>query len=370
MALFVKMTTNMNIFKKKFPSVTLFLLVVLSSQGAFAQSIAKYAGEFISTGVGARALGMGSAFVSVADDVTAGYWNAAGLASIESQQATAMHSERFAGIVSYDYAAYARPYANDRAISFSMIRLGVEGIPNTTNALLDYGTDGIPGTDDPDGTEGNGQLDFGERLDEDAITRFSDSEWAFYLSYGRQLNDRFAYGGSVKFLRKAFANHSANGLGFDIALKYRFRDKWIIGANLQDVTTTLLAWDTGTKELISPTLRSGISTIVELPFSEAWLMPSIEIVTRTDGDRSFSSDGIALGASFSSLTFGGELHLNDRLILRAGRGEVEPFSAGIGIKVRGATVDYSFGSVGSQENLGDAHRVSLLVDFNSGLWIE
>ena len=360
----------MIIFKKKIRLFALLSVIVFSSQSLFAQSIAKYAGEFISTGVGARALGMGSAFVSVVDDVTAGYWNAAGLASIDYQQASVMHSERFAGIVSYDYAAYARPYADDRAIGFSMIRLGVEGIPNTTNALLDYGTDGIPGTDDPDGTEGNGQLDFGERLDEDAITKFSDSEWAFYLSYGRQLNERFAYGGSVKFLRKAFANHSANGLGFDVAMKYRFRDRWFIGANFQDVTTTMLAWDTGTKELISPTLRSGISTLVKLPFSEAWLMPSIEFVTRTDGDRSFSSDGIGLGASFTSLTFGGELHVNNRLILRAGRGEVEPFSASIGIKVRGATVDYSFGSVGSQENLGDTHRVSLLVDFNSGLWIE
>ena len=364
------MASAMNMFKKKSELVGLLLFAALISQEAFAQSVAKYAGEFISTGVGARALGMGSAFVSVADDVTAGYWNAAGLASIDNQQASFMHSERFAGIVSYDYAAYARPYANDRAISFSMIRLGVEGIPNTTNALLDYGTDGIPGTDDPDGTEGNGQLDFGERLDEDAITRFNDSEWAFYLSYGRQLNERFAYGGSVKFLRKAFANHSANGIGFDIALKYRLRDKIFIGANLQDVTTTLLAWDTGTKELISPTLRSGVSTQIKLPFSDAWLMPSIEFVTRTDGDRSFSTDGISLGSSFTSLTFGGELHVNDRLILRAGRGEVEPFSAGIGMKVRGATVDYSFGSVGSQENLGDTHRVSLLVDFNSRFWIE
>ena len=125
-------------FNKKFLSVTLLLSAVFSYQVVFAQSVAKYAGEFISTGVGARALGMGSAFVSVVDDVTAGYWNAAGLASIDYQQASAMHSERFAGIVSYDYAAYARPYDNDRVISFSMIRLGVEGIPNTTNALLDY----------------------------------------------------------------------------------------------------------------------------------------------------------------------------------------------------------------------------------------
>ena len=114
----------MTMFKKKIRSFSLLLLIVFISQSLFAQSIAKYAGEFISTGVGARALGMGSAFVSVVDDVTAGYWNAAVLASIENQQASVMHSERFAGIVIYDYAAYARPYAYDRSISFSMIRLG------------------------------------------------------------------------------------------------------------------------------------------------------------------------------------------------------------------------------------------------------
>ena len=42
--------------------------------------IAKYAGEFLSLGVGGRALGMGGASVALANDVTAGYWNPAGLA--------------------------------------------------------------------------------------------------------------------------------------------------------------------------------------------------------------------------------------------------------------------------------------------------
>ena len=37
-----------------------------------------HAAEFLSHGVGARALGMGGAFVAVADDATATYWNPAG----------------------------------------------------------------------------------------------------------------------------------------------------------------------------------------------------------------------------------------------------------------------------------------------------
>ncbi|MFO8182561.1 MAG: hypothetical protein R6U39_00170, partial [Candidatus Aegiribacteria sp.] len=74
------------------------LLIFASLAGA-----AKYAGEFLSIGAGARGLGMGSAFCAVADDVSAGYWNSAGLHLVKDQQAQFMHSERFGGLVKYDY---------------------------------------------------------------------------------------------------------------------------------------------------------------------------------------------------------------------------------------------------------------------------
>ena len=46
--------------------LTLFLISISTSTFA-----GKYAAEFITTGVGARALGMGGAFVAVADDASA-----------------------------------------------------------------------------------------------------------------------------------------------------------------------------------------------------------------------------------------------------------------------------------------------------------
>ena len=39
------------------------------------------AANFLRIGIGARALAMGGAFVAVADDPTAAYWNVAGLAA-------------------------------------------------------------------------------------------------------------------------------------------------------------------------------------------------------------------------------------------------------------------------------------------------
>ena len=49
---------------------------------------------FLKLGVGARAMGMGSAYVAVADDPTALHWNPAGLASFhQGVQVTAIHNE-------------------------------------------------------------------------------------------------------------------------------------------------------------------------------------------------------------------------------------------------------------------------------------
>ena len=57
-------------FKSKFK--ILFAAFFLLSGNLCAQSLSKYAGEFLALGVGSRSLGMGSAYVAVARDVSAG----------------------------------------------------------------------------------------------------------------------------------------------------------------------------------------------------------------------------------------------------------------------------------------------------------
>ena len=89
---------------KKFLLLTISILFgvnILTAQ------VAKYSNEFLAIGVGARALGMGNAYVAVTDDVTSGYWNPAGLTAMSSPyQVGLMHSEYFAGVAKYDYASF------------------------------------------------------------------------------------------------------------------------------------------------------------------------------------------------------------------------------------------------------------------------
>ncbi|MDE0506501.1 MAG: hypothetical protein OXI86_20700, partial [Candidatus Poribacteria bacterium] len=60
-------------------------------------------GAFRDIGVGARPLGMGGAFVALADDGSAANYNAAGLGFIDTNYLNATLAQRFKGLVNYQY---------------------------------------------------------------------------------------------------------------------------------------------------------------------------------------------------------------------------------------------------------------------------
>ncbi len=49
----------------------------------------------------------------------------------------------------------------------------------------------------------------------------------------------FSYGANIKVIREDMAEFGATGVGFDIGLSYRPLERLFLGANLQDITTTL-----------------------------------------------------------------------------------------------------------------------------------
>ena len=111
-------------------SLLLLILLAAPSPGQSFEE-GKYGGDFLSVGGGARPLGMGSAFTSVTGDVLSGYWNPAGLSQVRDWQFAYMHSERFSGVVGYDYGAIAMPVqGSDGVVALSFFRQGVDGINN------------------------------------------------------------------------------------------------------------------------------------------------------------------------------------------------------------------------------------------------
>lgn len=77
-------------------------------------------------------------------------------------------------------------------------------------------------------------------IDKTKITEFSNTDWAFFLTFAKRYSNKLYWGANVKFIRRDIAEYSATGIGFDIGAVYMPYQDFSIGANLMDATTTLL----------------------------------------------------------------------------------------------------------------------------------
>jgi len=141
--------------KRKYLLFFLLLPLVIN-----AQALRNYSNEFLTIGVDAAALGMSRSVVASTNDVNAGYWNPAGLVNIKDYQGSLMYSSYFAGIASYNYAAFAMPIDKQSALGISIIRFGVDDILNTTELI-----------------DNQGNIDFNR------ISLFSAADYALNISY-------------------------------------------------------------------------------------------------------------------------------------------------------------------------------------------
>ncbi len=295
-------------------------------------------------GVGGRALGMGGAYTALASDVTAGYWNPAGLSHIIYPQVTLMHNELFGSLANYDYGAVALPVGVSTSLAFSVIRLGIDGIPDTRNALIDV--------------NGNGIFDGNDRLDYNKITSFNAASWAFYFSYAKKQSDDFSYGGNVKIIYEDLGAGTATGIGFDVSAQYHVTEKFVLGANFQDVTTTFLAWSTGTKEFITPTLKLGTAYFIDA--FDGRFAPAVDVDLRFEG-RSSAANAHVGPVSFDFHS-GLEFDYKHLVALRTGYSDIGEMNFGAGIHLPKFDIDYSFAR---DTDIDNTHRISLTFIFQA-----
>jgi hypothetical protein len=327
-------------------TATILILLFGFSQIEAQTVIGKYAGEFMAIGIGGRPLGMGGAYVAVVNDVTAGYYNPAGLARINYPQISLMHDARFGNLENYDYVGIAIPFDKDMSFGLSIMRLAIDGIPDTRNALYDANGDGI--------------IDINsDRLDYTKITEFSNQDWAFYLTFAKRQSEKFTYGANIKIIRRTIAEYSAWGVGFDAGAWYSPLEKLSLGVNLQDITTTMVAWSTGRNELITPTAKVGGA--YEINFLSGVITPALDLDVRFE-NRQFASMFHVGPVSFDAHA-GFEYNFKNIFAVRAGYNDVKQFTVGAGIKLPKLNIDYSFArfSASSDDRLDDTHRISIML---------
>ena len=102
------------------------LIPVLGGQRAGTSSA-----QFLKIGVGGRATAMGDAFVAVADDATALYWNPAGIVQFEKSQLTLSHIDWLVDI-KHEFIGYVHKFNSTSSIGFQFTSLHTQDMPVTT----------------------------------------------------------------------------------------------------------------------------------------------------------------------------------------------------------------------------------------------
>jgi len=355
---------------------TLIFCILFSALNTFAQTSApKFSNEFLAIGVGARALGMSNAQVSSVSDVTSGYWNPAGLMGLTSDfQVDLMHAEYFAGIAKYDYGAFATKIDSVSAFGFSVIRFGVDDIPNTTQLI-----------------DADGNIDF------DRIFSFSVADYAFLFSYARKSTriEHLTYGANVKIIYRQVGDMAkAWGFGLDAGVQYRTLNNWGFGLMARDITSTFNAWSfsldqntidvfnaTGNEipdnsmEITLPKFILGVSKYFNLTKNNKFgLLSEINFDFSTDGKRNvlITGDPISIDPHL-----GIEANYNKLIFVRFGVGNIQKTTTifnndqitwqpnfGIGIKFRGISLDYALTDIGDQSEALFSNVFSLRFDIN------
>jgi len=355
--------------KKQLPFIG--FLLILSCTKSFSQ---KYSNEFLAIGVGARAHGMSGAQTALVNDITATYWNPAGLSEIEAPfQLAAMHAEWFAGVGQYDYLSFGKALNRDRKayLAFSLIRLGIDNIPYTINLVNTDGT-----------------------INYDNVTEFSAADYALMGSYARKLkNPAFSVGGTVKVVRRVIGTIGNSwGFGADLGAQYR-KGNLMLGIQGRDLTTTFNAWSfdlterekevfaaTGNEipssntEITKPRFLLGAAYKVRLS-EKITMLPALDLEWTTDGQRNV----LISSKSFNvDPRVGLETDYNGFVQLRLGvanfqrvKDDFDPNKEvltlqpnfGIGLRLGRVQLDYALTDIGNVSQVNYSHIFSVRLDF-------
>jgi len=228
---------------KKFVVIGMLTVLTLLSVNEKTEAVSESAVLSLMISPGARAAGMGEAFVALADDATATFWNPAGLAFQTGKEIHLMHVNwlpEFGDDLFYDFATYIHHFPN----------LGTFGL-NVT------------------------YLNLGEQVHTDEtgneLGTFSSNEYSIALTYGTQLNENWGVGLGMRYIRSNLAGGIqvgaeqgegvANAFSFDISTLYKFpfAPRLSVGMNLSNMGPKITYIDAAQADPLPTNLKVGLA---------------------------------------------------------------------------------------------------------------
>jgi hypothetical protein len=219
---------------------------------------------------------MGGAFVAMANDHSAFYWNPAGVGNIQTIQFSGMYLPLFDGLAALHNIGFALPITG-AVVAVNWIRLAVTDIPEYPD-YFDYSVgqrqDSI-------------QTHLGQPLD-----YFNDREDAYILTFAKMNKFNLDLGWALfsipveipvglnfKIIRHVLHNSEATGIGADFGMQVKFpfnvmfdrawMGTFAWGFSYQDFTNTGIDWGGGNSDAIPSNFKNGVAYIQPLIFARS-----------------------------------------------------------------------------------------------------
>lgn len=257
------------------------------------------AATFLEIGIGAKANGMGGAFVSLSNDATALYWNPAGAAHLMQNEAQVVHTNWIAD-TKLDYAALVLPFGELGTLGFSYTSLNMPDMKVRTVEM----------------PEGTGEY-------------FSAGDLALGVSYARTLTDRFSIGFNAKYIQESIWHMTASAFAVDFGTLFRtdLFGGMVIGASISNFGTKmkLAGRDTRTFERVDPAKLGSNDQVPYIIDLNSWDLPllfrigvSTSPIKTEDFKWTVAVDALHPSDNYESVNAGTEISYQGFLSIRGG----------------------------------------------------
>ncbi len=278
-------------------------------------------------GAGARASGMGGAFVAVADDATAGYWNPAGLSQMD--------------LYVYQAGLQYGFLPHDMSTSLLSYAFYWPGAGNFSLMWMNYSIADIEARDE------NG----------DQLSSLTSAENVFFLSYGRKMYEwanGLSLGLSLKMLHQGIDGYSAYGPGLDVGILWQPVMYWdhMVGVNVQNLLQSVRWNDSGVVDASPVNVKIGTALKFLRSSEEIYFNHLIQIMDLNISEHSRADFRTGIECWYTR-DLGMRVGYNGREVM-----------VGASYRPENYEIDYAF-----HYSLADLpyqqHRVSLLLRFKS-----
>ena len=284
------------------------------------------------------------------------------LSSVYNEKIGLTHQSRIAGMVNSELISFNKDISDSTWASIAILYEGVSGVPDTRNALLDWGNDGVFGTFDPG--ENNGILDEGERLDANKIRYFSQNQYGLFGAMSKA-HKGWKLGLGIKLLFHTLDDNYAVGTGINFGAFRSFKNGISLGVALYDAPSSGVLWDNGNIELTPSSFSVGIHHLLFIEKYQIAINPvyRVDIMSK---ERTIDSY-LLLDTIPIEFSGGIETIYKRKIFARVGVYPSGTIATGLGILWDNIKIDYAYLIDNSISAIDKNHLITLSL---SSDWIK